>query len=284
MRGVSQPPGSVNPTRLRALVVPREHGAWGLLLVPLFTGAVVGIASDHRVWPVVLFTLAALALFWLRTPVESLLGTTPLKAQTATERKSVLMAAFALTLMSVVCLALLLWGGRNRGLWLLGGVAALTMIVQGLVKAIGRRARTASQMVGAIGLTSTAPAAYYLATGRLDTRTLVLWAANWIFAGDQIHFVQLRVHAARAATFGEKWAVGRSFFLIQLLLIPILVIAWRQHLIPGPVMLAFVPVLLRGTYWFMRRTQPLHIRSLGWSELGEGILFAILLSTALIVS
>ena len=34
--------------RMRALIVPREHGAWGLLLVPLFTGVVAGIASEHR--------------------------------------------------------------------------------------------------------------------------------------------------------------------------------------------------------------------------------------------
>ncbi len=62
---------SVQQARTRALVVPREHGAWGLLLfVPLFTGAAVGVASTQREWPLVLFTVAALALFWLRTPME----------------------------------------------------------------------------------------------------------------------------------------------------------------------------------------------------------------------
>jgi hypothetical protein len=54
-------------TRRRALIVPREHGAWGLLLVPLFTGVVAGFASEHRIWPLLLFTVAALSLFWLRT-------------------------------------------------------------------------------------------------------------------------------------------------------------------------------------------------------------------------
>jgi len=33
-------------TRTRALIVPREHGAWGLLLVPLFTGVVQGLVRS----------------------------------------------------------------------------------------------------------------------------------------------------------------------------------------------------------------------------------------------
>jgi hypothetical protein len=48
-------------TRRRALIVPREHGAWGLLLIPLFTGLVAGFVSEHRIWPLLLFTVAALS-------------------------------------------------------------------------------------------------------------------------------------------------------------------------------------------------------------------------------
>ena len=46
--------------RTRALIIPREHGAWGLLLVPLFTGVAAGISSTQTVWPLFLFTVAAL--------------------------------------------------------------------------------------------------------------------------------------------------------------------------------------------------------------------------------
>jgi hypothetical protein len=60
--------------RRRALVVPREHGAWGMLLVPLVTGAAVGLPAGGHVAPVLLLTTAALALVWLRTPFERWLG------------------------------------------------------------------------------------------------------------------------------------------------------------------------------------------------------------------
>src|SRR5271167_2875193 len=71
--------------RRRALVVPREHGAWGMLLVPLVTGAAVGLLAGGRIVPVLLLTMAALALFWLRTPVESWLGTSAVRVQTREE-------------------------------------------------------------------------------------------------------------------------------------------------------------------------------------------------------
>ena len=81
---------ALQKTRRRALIVPREHGAWGLLLIPLFTGIVAGFASEHRIWPLLLFTVAALSLFWLRTPVESFIGTGSLTANTEQERRMAL--------------------------------------------------------------------------------------------------------------------------------------------------------------------------------------------------
>lgn len=265
-------------------MVPREHGAWGLLLVPLFSGAAVAVASTERAWPVILFTVAALALFWLRTPVESLLGTTPLSAHTTAERRTALMVSAGLGAVSAGCLAALFWHGRNRGLLLLGGIAVLAFVAQTLLMKLGRNLRMTAQMLGAIGLTCTAPAAYYVATRHLDSRAWLLWAANWIFAGDQIHFVQLRIHAARAATAGEKLRRGRVFLLGQILLLPILAAAAYRRLMPALVIIAFIPGLVRGFHWFFSGQKPLQVKSLGWSEMRQGVLFGILLAAAMILS
>src|SRR5208282_4450184 len=95
-----------------ALIVPREHGAWGLLLVPLFTGVVAGAASAQHIWPLLLFTIAALSLFWLRTPVESLMGAGSMTAHTSKERWTALIASISLAGLSAACLAGLMWRGR----------------------------------------------------------------------------------------------------------------------------------------------------------------------------
>jgi hypothetical protein len=271
-------------TRTRALVVPREHGAWGLLLVPLFTGVVAGYASEHRIWPLLMFTVAALSLFWLRTPVESLIGTGSLTANTARERRTALIASILLAALATTCLTGLMWKGQNLQLLLLGAATVFALVVQTVVRRLGRKVRMAAQFVGAIGLTCTAPAAYYIGTGRQSGRAFILWAANWIFAGNQIHFVQLRIHSARASTFSQKFAQGELFLLAQPVFFASLVVASFWRVLPPLVIIAFVPALVRGTLWFFRKPESVDVRSLGWSEMKHGVVFGVLLAVAFIYS
>ena len=270
--------------RRRALFVPREHGAWGLLLIPLFTGIVAGFASEHRIWPLLLFTVAALSLFWLRTPVESLVGTGSLTANTEEERRMARVASVLLATVATASLTGLLWKGQDLWLLLLGGATACALLVQSALRSLGRKARMMAQLVGAIGLTCTAPAAYCIGTGRLRERAFILWAANWIFAGNQIHFVQLRIQSARASTFSQKFAQGKIFFLAQPAFFAFLVVASFWRVVPPLVIVAFVPALIRGTLWFFRKPERLDVRSLGWSEMKHGMVYGVLLAVAFIYS
>ncbi|MGH9643299.1 MAG: YwiC-like family protein [Terriglobales bacterium] len=269
--------------RTRALVIPREHGAWGLLFVPLFTGVAAGIASVHRIGPLLLFTAATFFLFWLRTPLESLAGSGVITAHTRDERRVAWLASLILAAASVFCLAVLLWGGRNSRLVHIGLFAALALAIQTALRRLGRPMRMVSQVAGAVALTATAPAAYYIGSGRLGNAALALWIANWCFAWNQIHFVQLRIHAGRASGIGEKFAEGKYFFAGQVLLVAALLAASLSRLVPALVIVAFIPALVRGTYWFVRAPRPLNVRKLGWSELRQGIAFGILLAAAFLI-
>jgi hypothetical protein len=273
-------PGVVARSRVRALVMPREHGAWGLLLIPLVTGASAGLAVAQNWIPLVQFTIAALALFWMRTPVESALGTSPMRAQSASETSWLLLTIALLGCVAMACIAALLWDGDDSGLLLLGAAAAFAFVAQAWVKKMGRRARMAAQLSGSVGLTATAPAAWYVVTGQLDERALGLWLANWIFAGNQIHYVQLRIHNARAATFTEKTQGGRWFLVGQVAMMAALGGAWRLHLLPAAALLAFVPLLIRGLLWFISAAKPLAVKRLGWAELAHGVAFGLLLIAA----
>ena len=141
------------------MVIPREHGAWGPLLVPLFTGVVAGYTSEHRIWPLLIFTVGALLLFWLRTPVENLIGTSSLTVHTRAEQVVFLAAAF-LAAIATARLADLMWKGQNLQLLVLGGASALALLARLVLRSRGRSTRMAAQLVGGIGLVCTAPAAY----------------------------------------------------------------------------------------------------------------------------
>ncbi len=227
--------------------------------------------------------LATLSIFWLRTPFESWLGTSPMRAQTAEERKVVGEAIVALTATSAVALTGLFWQGQNLALLWLGLISVKAFGAQILLKKLGRNTRTLSQIVGAIALTSTAPAAYIVVKGALNATAVVLWLSNWFFAVNQIEFVQLRIHSARMRGVWQKAACAKSFLITQCLLLASLAVLWRIHMWSGLVMLAFVPALARGVYWILAPPAPLVVRRLGWTELAQALTFGVLLVTAFYV-
>jgi hypothetical protein len=229
--------------------------------------------TDLHIIPFLLLLAAALALFWLRTPAESLLGTSAMRAQTSDERRAVLIVIAGLAAIAALALGTLLWAGRNLSLWLIGAAAAAAFIAQALLKKSGRRTRMLSEIVGTVGLTSWAPAAYYVITGRLGGTAWMLWLANLIFAGNQIHYVQLRIHTARTEGLRAKFARGWTFAAGQGVMVGVLCLACVRGLMPWLALIAFVPILFRGWFYFFQKPGPLVVRRLGWSELGQAVGF-----------
>lgn len=254
-----------------------------MLLVPLATGAIVASHIGIHAGPLVLFIVATLALFWLRTPVEAWLGLSPIKAQTKEERASVLRLIVLLCVIALASLALLFATRYARGLVIIGIVAAIAFGVQELVKKLGRSGRMPAQIIGAIGLTSTAAGAYYVASGALDRIAVLLWIANWLFAADQIHFVQTRIRGSKLTSSSEKLARGKWFVYAQIVLIVVLASASAYRLIPLWTLIAFVPALVRGIAWFVRPTRPLDVHRLGFSELAQALMFGALLAIAFLL-
>ncbi len=248
-----------------------------MLLVPLITGAAVGLLNAGRIAPILLLTTAVLALFWLRTPVESWLGTGVMRAQTAQERQLVCSVILPLASIAAVALIALFWHGKNRELAGLGVMAGAAFAAQMLLKRLGPTMRMAAEIVGALVLTATAPAAYCVATGRLDATAWELWLINWLFAADQIHFVWLRIRGARAAGLREKFTVGWSFVAGNILLGGMLAVACHFNWLPQLTLIAFGPILFRGFFWFASKPHPIAVRRLGWTEMAHALVFGVLL-------
>jgi hypothetical protein len=271
---------TLNPAaagRNRALWVPREHGAWGMLLVPLVTGAAVATGEPYL--PLLWFTVAAVSLFWLRTPVEALLGTSVIRARTADERRAAWTAVAVISAISVACLAALFWGSRHLALFMIGATAGLAFAIQAPLKR-QRKFRAAAEVIGSIGLTSTAASAYYLVTGTFGAAALTIWAINWLFAAEQIQFVQTRIRGAKLATFGERLARGKTYIVTIALVLLAIAIMSISKVTPALAIMAFAPALIRATLWFTSKHKPLDVHRLGWMELGNAITFALLLILA----
>jgi 4-hydroxybenzoate polyprenyltransferase len=212
--------------------------------------------------------------------MEAGLEISPLRPQDEAERK--LVHHFIYFYASVVgsALAVLLLWAHAFGLLLLGVVAAIAFLLQAILKQLGRETRMIAQLTGAIALSSTAAGAYYLATGRFGPTAAIIWLINWLFAADQIHLVQLRIHAARAITWREKLEQGRAFLLHQAITLFLLGWMWRVGWLPGLIVVVFGPLFARGLAWVVASPQPLRVHRLGASELLYAIVFGMVFIVA----
>jgi hypothetical protein len=267
-------------TRIRALTFPREHGAWGLLLIPLVTGAVIGIPQGHGAANLVLFITAALSIFWLRTPVESYFGMGLMRIGNAEERAAVLRSIAVLSPVVAFSVGALLWNAANLPLLMLGCIGGTAFAVQSALKLFGRKFRMISQAIGSIGLTSTAAGAYFAVTGRLDERAFAIWFACWLFAGDQIHYVQLRLRNSKLEGTGKRFEAARGFLLGQVIMMAVVGASIRLEILPVFTIVAFVPVVMRGFLWVIDKRTGLELTKLGFSELGQSLAFGALLCFA----
>lgn len=263
--------------RMRAMLVPREHGAWGLLFIPLMTAACIGLPKDSVLLDLLMLIAATLALFWVRTPLEAYFGFGLIKAHTPDEKRATLQLSLLLAPFALATLWILIVAHHHSSLLLIGALVAAVFATQSVLRMFGRKTRMFAQMVGAIGLTSTAAAAYVVVTGSLDAKAFAIWFACWLFAGDQIHYVQVRMHTAKVQSKSERIRRARHFLLGQLVMIAVVCTATAWHVLPALAVAAFVPIVLRGLFWLNRQDKAIDVHWLGVTELLHGVTFGVLL-------
>lgn len=274
-------PRMAQPTS--SLLIPREHGSWGLWLLPLISGAVVGyVFGPHAALaPVLWFGLAAASAFLIYQPLESLLGLSLIKTRSQRQQRTALIWIIVLTIAAVCSVLELLH--LQRFLVLLIGVVASGCFGVRFLLGRSRRVRVLKQLIGALGLSSTAAGAYYAATGRMDRTALTIWLASWLFAVGQIEYVQLRLRSAQVRSSRQRAMNSLAVSVFHVLVMSIAIAAGMAHAAPLLLGLTFIPAVTRLALWIVRSWRPLGVHILGISELAQGIVFNGLLIAAFVV-
>lgn len=256
-----------------AVLWPREHGAWGLLIAPLAFGTIVGAraAGGHWfAWAAMVTTVSA--LFLVRTPLEALLGYGTVRASGDREVAAARTRTFlwgALAAASAVCTALTVRMEVFAACALLGAVAYAT---QWLLP------KPQAQLAVAIGLAAGAPATYVALTGRLDQRALVLGVLAAVLSANQVVFVQLEINALKSGSRAARLRFGSPFLVFQVLTMLALAAAWQRDILTQVAVLAFVPLLLRGFWHFIRPQQRVSLRRLGFTEIAYTTVSVLILA------
>jgi len=253
---------------------PKEHGAWGMLYVPLLTAA--GIAGSFDI-PVVVMAAAVTLVFLSQRPYAQLVS------NAASRRDPGLLRRNMTWLAGYWVSTLLLFGGLYfvydlvalpRFLWIAIPIAAAFTLF--LWK--NRVRSVAGELTGICGLTLTAPLTHYAAVGEVQPLGFWLWALCILYFGSSVFFVKAVVGSflkSRLRAIAETTVTTRACVLYHGGLVLVLASLVSLNRIPPLTVVAFAPVIARG-FWGIPTFQPkLNFARIGWTEVIYSLFFAV---------
>lgn len=197
--------------------LPREHGAWGLLLQPFVAAVVVARFWD---WLLIPTTLLVLLGFLLREPLL-ILARQRWVWRGPNPQTPVATRWFIAELAGVgICVAILFVRVSLVPFAILMGVAVLLTVAAVWFTVNNRQRSVLLQLVSAAGLSSTALLVVLIATGTIPGWAWLLWAIFTLHATTSILVVRARLNlktAGRSGSTGHPRGTPLVAALIQLL-------------------------------------------------------------------
>ena len=264
------PARSPSTIRLLAPPLPREHGAWAWLLLPLVAG---GAAAGSTNAPFLLLAAGALAAYLVRAPLEMAL-------RRPVQRRGYLTWAALYAVAALLPLASLLFHYHRWGLLPLGAMGAGIALPVLISRSLRYRWRAQGELLVVAGLSLLAPAAYHAAGGDLGGRAAALWLPPALYGAGSIFYVRMLFEHRRARAAadlgGERGGVASYLAILWITLGA----GTLAGLLPLLMPLAFLPSTVKATLALARRTAVDNVIRTGVIEVLHAALFAILLVLA----
>lgn len=256
------------------LKLPKEHGAWAMFYVPFVLGLLV--AGKFNL-PALLLLLSATAVFIAR---ESLLvwwraRKRGRQTQSAAEAGRLLTIYFliaAATGVPLIAVYKLYW------LIPLGLAGSMLLLVNGWQAADFEDRTVQSEVLAIIGLTMTAPAAFYVANGQWGQIAWWLWGLSAAYFASSVFYVKLRVAWLHAKNASEKSRVRRQCVGYHCFLIASLLVLSVTGSLPLFALVAFAPVLARTLRSLLKPENHLNLKRIGIAEIGYSVVFLLFIT------
>jgi nitrous oxidase accessory protein len=263
--------------KIPPLIIPKEHGAWAVLFVPMLVG--VSIVGEFTL-NVLFLALATLGVFLSYVPAQTLLREWFVAQQTSGKVRA---AKFWL----VVYLggaALFMLPIFLQNLWWLLGIGTLSIIafLANFILTRHYSKTVLSDLISVLGLTLSAPAAYYTVTGNLNQTAAMLWVMNFLFFGSGIVYVHTKLRAVaekkRNLSFYEKLNLGKLNLLYHFAVLAIVGILAVKNFTTLFAVVAFVPMTIHAIYGTLKMSRTVRFKNLGLILLLHSLIFALLLA------
>jgi hypothetical protein len=254
-------------------VIPKEHGAWAVLFVPLVTGAAIAGGLSENV---LLLGLSVLSVFLWTVPAQTLLRHVTFGPRQEAKLRGALFWGGVYLLFAIAFLIPLF----ARGYWLLApiGFAGAGALFAGFIRQ-GRSPRTiAADIVSILGLTLSGLAACYVSSGTLSLLGITVWILSAVFFISSVFYVHMKIGSIssknRRMHPGLLRMVNIMYQAGVLLALTLLAIAGMTRWIT---VVAFIPMAAHVLYGTVRPSIDVEFKKLGLLLLAHSILFGIIL-------
>jgi hypothetical protein len=130
----------------------------------------------------------------------------------------------------------------------------------------------------------TAPSAHYVAVGQIKVMGFVLWALTVLYFSSSIFYVKARVEQflkSRSKPVAGKTSMKLACSFYHWGLLAAVTVSVALNLVPPIVLLAFLPVVLRGLRGFQGPQGGLNLKRIGLLEVAYSIFFALVIIWAM---
>jgi hypothetical protein len=252
--------------------IPKEHGAWVMLYAPLIVAVLLLGRFELNI---LLYLIAVTAAFLAHEPIATLARLRP--SQPASREKSRLARIWLTIYVAVTAsaLVLLLVYYERWHLLTIGAVLFVLMSLHIYLTSKRVERKFIGEFLGVLSLTVTAPAAYYVAQGKFDKHSLLLWALNLLYFTSAIFYVKMRVSRC-VKKRDTNFLTWQCAFYHAALIVGIGIAAWFGWF-SAFVILAFVPITLRAFLGMMVEERRLNLKRIGIAEISYTLIFVVFL-------
>lgn len=254
-----------------ALKLPKEHGAWAMFYIPFVLGLLV--ARNFNA-PSLLLLIAATAAFISR---ESLLVWWRARTRGRQTSSSIEAGRLLLVylLIAVTTGAPLIFVYKLYWLIPLALAGTVLLLVNGWQATEFEDRTVQSEILAIAGLTMTAPATFYAASGTWTATAWWLWALSAAYFASSVFYVKLRVTRLHAKQAEDKRRAQQQCIVYHsFLLCSLLALALTRSL-PLFALIAFAPVLARTLRSLLSPEPHLNLKHIGIAEIVYSVIFLI---------
>lgn len=257
--------------------LPREHGAWAMLAIPLL----VGLAASGRPVVSAFLILPAMLLLFLARYAALPAATRLAKGRSLPE--GYVARRFLWSLVYLAGSGALLFAAVTTATPSAREATVLMAVVTGLLGTVHAALALISldrtlwgEMIGLTGLACSAVLVMAAAGRPLDGRT---WSVAALCLG---YFVTSVAYVRTYRTRNEaKTKAAALCIAVHVAVLVGLALLWREGWLPGLGLVAFVPVVLR-TAWGLWHP-PTNVRKVGWTEMGVATSLLLLATLAFMI-